>query len=115
MAFTEWQLAEIKVAANKYLGKKNAIIAEHTDKLKCEYRIEGQSVIIFKRQKSYMGTGYEEFDVAKATYRKTSNDWKLFCMLRDLKWHGYEPGMIHEDIESIFKCVDEDECCAFWG
>ena len=70
MAFTEWQLAEIKVAANKYLGKKNAIIAEHTDQLKCEYRIEGQSVIIFKRQKSYMGTGYEEFDVAKATYRK---------------------------------------------
>ncbi|MBO4729824.1 MAG: DUF3024 domain-containing protein [Spirochaetaceae bacterium] len=35
-------------------------------------------------------------------------------MLRDLKWHGYEIDMIHDDIESVFKCVDEDECCAFW-
>ena len=31
------------------------------------------------------------------------------------KWHGYELEIIHDDIESVFKCVDEDESCAFWG
>ena len=51
MAFTEWQLAEIKIAVNKYLGKRNEMIGEHTDQLKCEYRIEGQSVIIYERRK----------------------------------------------------------------
>ncbi|MBO4438510.1 MAG: DUF3024 domain-containing protein [Spirochaetaceae bacterium] len=115
MALTEWQLAEIKVAADKYLGKRNAMISEWSDQEKCEYRIEGLSVIIFERRKSYMGTGYENFDVAKATYRKTSNDWKLFCMRQDLKWHGYELDIIHDNIESVFRCVDKDECCAFWG
>ena len=52
-----------------------------------------------------MGDGYINIDVAKATYRKASDDWKLFWMRRDMKWHGYELTMFHEDIESVFRCV----------
>ena len=37
-----------------------------------------------------MGDAYINIDVAKATYRKASDDWKLFWMRRDMKWHGYE-------------------------
>lgn len=75
MALTDWQKAEIKVAADKYLGKRNQEIAAHTDKLRVDYR------------------------------------W----MMRDLKWHSYMEEPLHNDIESVFKCVDEDACCAFWG
>lgn len=115
MAFTEWQQAEIKTAADKYLGRRNEMIGEHLDQVKCEYKIEGQSVIIYEYRKQFQGDGYIDMEIAKVTYRKTSNDWKLFWMPSDLKWHVYEQDMIHEDIFSVFKCVDEDECCAFWG
>lgn len=47
MALTDWQKAEIKVAADKYLGKRNQEIAAHTDKLRVDYKIDGQSVYIF--------------------------------------------------------------------
>ena len=115
MALTDWQLAEIKLVADKYLGKRNEMIGEHIDQVKCEYRIEGQSVIIYERRKKFMGEDYENFDIAKATYRKATDDWKLFWMRRDLKWHGYELGMFHKDIESVFLFVDEDGTGAFWG
>ena len=115
MAFTEWQLEEIKIAADKYLGKRNEMIGEHIDQVKCEYRVEGQSVIIYEKRKQFMGDGYINIDVAKATYRKASDDWKLFWMRRDMKWHCYELAMFHKDIESVFRFVDEDQSGAFWG
>ena len=34
MAFTDWQLAEIKIAADKYLCKRNELIGEHIDHVK---------------------------------------------------------------------------------
>lgn len=115
MVLTDWQKAEIKVAADKYLGKRNKEIAAHTDQLRVDYRIEGQSVYIFEHRKRWKGEGFADFEVAKATYVATTKKWKLFWMMRDLKWHAYMEDPIHDDIESVFKCVDEDDCCAFWG
>ena len=115
MALTDWQKVEIKLVADKYLGKRNREIAAHTDKLRVDYRIDGQSVYIFEHRKSLQGEGFDDFDVAKATFVSTTQKWKLFWMMRDLKWHSYMEHPLHEDIESVFKCVDEDACCAFWG
>lgn len=113
MALTEWQKAEIKVMAKKYLGKKNDEIACHTKDLRIDYRIEGQSLYIFEHRKTFSGA-FEDFDVAKTTYVSTIKKWKLFWMMRDLKWHAYID-TFHDDIESVFKCIDKDELCAFWG
>jgi len=115
MALTDWQKAEIKVAADKYLGKRNEMIAAQTDQFRVEYRIEGQSVYIYEHRKMWRGDGFQDIDVAKATYVGTTNKWKLFWMMRDLKWHSYYDEPEHDDIESVFKCVDEDATCAFWG
>ena len=70
MAFTEWQQSEIKTAADKYLGRRNEMIGEHLDQVKCEYKIEGQSVIIYEHRKQIQGDGYIDMEIAKATYRK---------------------------------------------
>ena len=74
-----------------------------------------QFKVEYERRKEFMGEGYINFDIAKATYRKVSDDWKLFWMRRDMKWHGYELAMFHDDIESVFRFVDEDQSGAFWG
>ncbi|WP_443740024.1 DUF3024 domain-containing protein, partial [Treponema sp.] len=55
------------------------------------------------------------FPVAKTTYMKTENRWKILWQRRDLKWHAYEPDMFVDDFEGFLKVVDEDACCAFWG
>ena len=115
MALTDWQKAEIKVVADKYLGTRNKIIAEHTDQLSVGYRIEGQSVYIFEHRKMWHGEVFQDIDVAKATYVGTTKKWKLFWMMRDLKWHSYFDEPEHDNIESVFKCVDKDTMCAFWG
>lgn len=115
MTLTDWQKAEIKVATDKYLGKRNQEIAAHKDNLRVDYRIDGQSVYIFEHRKSWQGEGFDDFDVAKTTFVSTTQKWKLFWMMRDLKWHSYMEAPLHDDIESVFKCVDEDACCVFWG
>ncbi len=115
MALTNWQEAEIKVAADKYLGNRNKMIAAHTDELSVNYRIEGQSVYIFEHRKTWRGNEFQDIDVAKATYVCTTKKWKLFWMMRDLKWHSYIAEPEHEDIESVFRCVNEDAACAFLG
>lgn len=63
----------------------------------------------------WTGDGFEDFDVAKATFVTTTQKWKLFWMMRDLKWHSYLEEPEHENIESVFRCVYEDAVCAFWG
>ncbi len=73
MALTDWQKAEIKVAANKYLEKRNREIAAHTDQLRVGYRIEGQSVFIFEHRKRWKDEGFDDFDVAKAMLLRIQN------------------------------------------
>ena len=67
MALTDWQKEEIKLVADKYLGKRNQEIAVHTDKLRVDYRIDGQSVYIFEHRKSLQGEGFDDFDVVLAS------------------------------------------------
>ena len=52
MALTDWQKVEIKLVADKYLSKRNQEIAAHTDKLRVDYRIDGQSVYILSIEKA---------------------------------------------------------------
>lgn len=81
-----------------------------------DVKVEGMSLIIYQMMAGFPeGTADVYFPIAKATYRKATDDWKLFWQKRDLKWHGYEIDMVHEDIESVFKAINEDSCCCFWG
>ena len=79
-------------------------------------RITGQSVEIFeirphwKTPKEVM-----EHPVAKATFVRTSNRWRVFWMRRDLKWHGYEPNAEVRSLEAFLAVVDRDEYCCFFG
>jgi hypothetical protein len=56
-----------------------------------------------------------ESPVAKATFVRTQNLWKVFWMRRDLKWHGYDPNPEVSSIEAFLAVIDRDEICAFFG
>jgi hypothetical protein len=55
------------------------------------YRISGHSVEIFEIRPDWQNPKETmEHAVAKATFVRTRNLWRVFWMRRDLKWHGYE-------------------------
>jgi hypothetical protein len=53
--------------------------------------------------------------VAKATYVKKKNLWKVFWQRTDLNWHRYEPDPEVSTIEKFLEVVERDEYCCFFG
>lgn len=73
------------------------------NKLDIAFRIKGQSVEVF------------EIPVAKATFVRSQNIWKIFWRRADLKWHSYPPAPTVKSIEDFVKLVEKDEHACFWG
>ncbi|MGH6802813.1 MAG: DUF3024 domain-containing protein, partial [Methyloceanibacter sp.] len=86
-------------------------------KLDFGYRISGHSVEIFEIRPVWRGEPGEkmEHSVAKATFVRTREVWRIFWMRQDLKWHGYEPAAEVGTINAFCRIVDEDKYCCFFG
>ena len=56
-----------------------------------------------------------EHPVAKATFVRTQNLWRVFWMRSDLKWHSYEPNAVVRSLDAFLAVVDRDEYCCFFG
>ncbi len=56
------------------------------------YKIEGQSIIVFEIRSVWNNPSEKmESNVAKATFVKTENKWKIYWFKSDMKWHIYKP------------------------
>lgn len=85
-------------------------------KLDLGVRISGQSVEIFGIRPDWRdATVTRESPVAKATFVRSRNRWRVFWMRSDLKWHGYEPNLEVASLEAFLNVVDRDEFCCFFG
>ena len=56
-----------------------------------------------------------ERPVAKATYVKSQDLWKVFWVKRDLKWHRYEPAPEVKSLEEFAQLVRDDKHACFFG
>lgn len=80
------------------------------------YRISGQSFEVFEIRPRWMQPGVtQELPVAKATYVKSMEVWKLYWMRADLKWHRYDLPPGSESLRAVLKEIAEDPYCCFWG
>lgn len=85
-------------------------------KLDIGYRFENQSVEIFEIRPAFRRPNeLVENAVAKATYVKGQQIWKVYWMRADLKWHRYEPQASVKSIEDFLAVVDEDQYGCFFG
>ena len=57
----------------------------------------------------------QEHGIAKATYVRTRDVWKLLWLRQDLKWHVYEPHPTAATIDEFFAVVEKDEFHCFFG
>jgi len=80
------------------------------------YRIVGQSVEIFEVRPAYWDPAERlENKIAKATYVKRADEWRIYWQRADLKWHRYEPHPTATSLEEVLTVVGEDRCCCFFG
>jgi hypothetical protein len=85
-------------------------------KLDLGARISGQSVEIFEIRPDWQDPKETmERPVAKATFVRSQNRWRVFWMRRDLKWHGYEPAPLVHSLEAFLNVVDCDDYSCFFG
>ncbi len=115
MALDALQSAETINALEIFLDKRRP--PEHIrHDLDLSYKIENQSIIIFEIRPNWMNKEEKiESHVAKTTWVKAQNIWKIYWMRSDLKWHGYDPEPTVKTIEEFLAIVDEDAYGCFWG
>ena len=115
MSLTEKQIGEIKQAAAKfmyYMRPEERI----RDQLDLDYRIEGQSVYIFEIRPQWDKPEIiRHFDVAKSTYVKTKDQWKIFWLRANLKWYAYPLRPVVKRIAQFFDEVQADPSHCFFG
>jgi Protein of unknown function (DUF3024) len=80
------------------------------------YKIENQSVIVFEIHPKWNDkTELIEINVAKATFVKIENIWKIFWFMSDGKWHSYKPKSAVKFLKEFVKIIEEDKHNCFWG
>jgi hypothetical protein len=98
-----------------YIDKKRPPL-EMRNKLDLSYKIEGQSIVIFEIRPMWNNPEKTiESPIAKTTFIKSKNYWKLFWLRADLKWHSYQPTPIVKTLPKILEIVEEDKFGCFWG
>ncbi len=115
MALTKEQIVEIEKAASKYMYYNRPPI-EIREQLDLGYRIEGQNVYLLEiRPRWNKPDEIMESAIAKTTYIKSRNMWKIYWMRGNLKWYHYEPVPFVKTISDFFDLVATDELGCFWG
>ncbi len=109
MALTKEQIKEIEQASAKYMYYHRPPL-EVRDQLDFGYRIEDQNVYLFEiRPRWDKPEEKTETPVAKTTYIKSKDLWKIYWMRGNLKWYHYEPVPFVKTISDFFDLVAADE------
>ena len=63
-------------------------LEEVRNEVDINYKIESQSIIVFEIRPVWNNPSEKmESNVAKATFVKTENKWKIYWFKSDMKWH----------------------------
>jgi hypothetical protein len=89
---------------------------EIRNKVDINYKIEGQSIVVFEVRPIWKNPSEKvEINVAKTTFFKRENKWKIYWFKSDMKWHIYKPNEKVNNLEEFLKIIEEDKHCCFWG
>lgn len=115
MAFTELERRQAEQQLESFLECRRPP-PQIRSKVDLGYRIKRQSVEIFEIRPSFDdSTRLRESAIAKATYVRTHDHWKVFWLHQDLRWHGYEPMPEVPNLKHFLDIVDADEYGCFFG
>lgn len=115
MTISEFEIKRYEKIVGQYIEKRRPP-AHVRNEVDLAFRLEKQSVIIFEIRELWDRPSKKiESPIAKATYVKKTNSWKLYWQRADLEWHRYEPTPESKTIEEFLAVVEKDEYGCFWG
>ena len=115
MAFSDLERKRHERDITKFMERRRPP-PEIRPKLDLGYKIDGQSVELFSIRPDWQDdTKVMNSPIAKTTFVRSQNRWKIYWMRSDLKWHGYEPMPEVHLLEAFLHVVDRDEYCCFFG
>jgi hypothetical protein len=116
MAFSEFETRRLEKVVGAFV-ERHRPPPHIRPRLDLAYRVTGQSVEIFELRPKWRGEPDErmEHSVAKATYVRSREIWKIFWKRADLKWHAYPPAPQVGSIERFLALIAEDRHGCFFG
>lgn len=115
MALTELEAARTKKAVGEFIERRRPP-AHIRRELDIGYCITGQSVEIFEVRPAWDNPDEKiERPIAKATFVRTQDIWRIYWQRADLKWHIYEPVAEVAGISQFLEAVEADPHGCFWG
>jgi len=115
MAFSELEAARCQRAIDRFMERRRPPPRIRA-KVDLRSRLTGQSVEIFELRPDWRDpTKTIESAVAKATFVRTQNLWRIYWRRSDLRWHRYGPEPEVETIEAFLDVVDRDAFGCFFG
>lgn len=115
MALSEFEEASVRHHMDAYIQRVRPPL-DVRDELDFAYKVEGQSVIVLEIRPRFDDPEQKtEIPAAKATYVKSTDEWKVYWQRSDCKWHKYDPEPFVSCIEEFINLVEEDAYACFWG
>jgi hypothetical protein len=115
MSISEFEIKRYEKIVRQYIDPRRPPLNIRSE-ADLGFRIEKQSVVIFEtRSLGSQPDKKVEIPIAKATYVKKTNSWKIYWQRSDLKWHRYEPTPDTKTIEEFLAIIEQDEYGCFWG
>jgi hypothetical protein len=86
------------------------------DKVRLTFRIEGSLVTLFEQRPRYDNPAvWLDLDVARFRYVAPRNQWELYWLDSNGRWHYYDRLRPSRSIEPLLAAVDNDPTGIFWG
>jgi hypothetical protein len=114
MSFSEFERQMIKKEVGGLCSRRTP--ENLKDKLRFEYDIEKQNVIIYEVRPAWNNPEkHTRNPFAKLTYVKSRNIWKLYWKRASGKWERYEPKDSNKVLEVLVQEIDKDPYGCFFG
>jgi hypothetical protein len=116
MAFDPLQMQRIRSEVEAFVERKRPP-PQVRDQVDLGCLISGQSILVFEVRPAWNGAPGEttEQGVAKATFVKTTEVWKIYWLRSDLKWHPYPPAPQVGSVGKFLSLVEQDSHGCFFG
>lgn len=114
MAFNDLDRQKIKNEVGRLCSKRSP--AHLKDKLRFDYEIEKQSVIVYEIRPVWNNPNeFTKSPMAKLSYLKSQNIWKLYWQRANMKWVRYEPKESSKALSNLVQEIDKDAYGCFFG
>ena len=114
MALSEFQRAHITKCLSGYC--EDSVPQHARDQVRLSFRLGTHDVVLFEERVRWDDPQeWVEIPIAKFRYVASHREWRLYCRLRDLRWHEYEPCFAAPDFETLLTEVKRDSAAIFWG